>query len=263
MTAVAHHHAHTPVQALQPPPLPETGHLAETSGIYRSGGWLTIGLGATLADVAHSSLVRAEATCLAEAARFGQSRGENTLADGLRPGYAPVSGIALAVVALAAEIEVGQSQAHQTPSRSWLPVLTFLDTPLPPSSLPLSLRLKVGKGVRGSAFVPAPAVRGASASLVAAAASLTLAADGTISAAGIALLPQSGSLFEVTAASLLIGQAIDPDRIAAAAKQAQTVAQTRLGPTLASAAFPIQVAAHLVRKTLDRAAARCLAQAEI
>lgn len=264
MTAAHHPQPDALAQTLHrlPPHPGDAGGMAERTGLWQQGGRLTIGLDTSLADLAHSSLIRAGAVCLAEAARFDQSRGEISLAASLRPDLAPSSGLALALVALAAEIEIARLQPDQTVARSWQPIATFLANPPPPPSLPLAVQMAAGEDIRGSAFVPAPAVRGASATLRAAAAALGLAADGTVATAAVALLPLSGPLFAVETASLLVGHPIGPDRLAAAARQAQIDAQTRLGPALAPPAFPIQVAAHLVRKALDRAAARCLARLE-
>lgn len=233
----------------------DSGRIVARAGIQQDGGWLTIDLNTSPADLAHSSLIRAEAACLAEAARFDQRNGALTLVAALTP----VTGMALALAALVAEIETAPLPSDPMAGRAWQPTLTFLQNP---PALALTARLDVRAPVRGSAFVPAPAVRGASATLQAAAAGLSLDGEGKTIAAAIALLPQSGPLFAVEAASLLIGLPIGPDPIAAAAQQAQAEAAARLGPTLASAAFPVQVAAHLVRKALDRAAARCLAQME-
>ncbi len=234
----------------------DTGRIAEMSSIQQTGGRLTIGLNATPGDLAHSSLVRAEATCLAEAARFSQARGAESLAAEMTP----ISVLALALIALAAEIEVARLQPDQTVSRAWQPLIAFLESPPASRSLAVAVRLDVRRRIHGSAYVAAPAVRGAAASLQAAAASLSLDdVEGVVAAAFIALLPKTGPLFAVEpAAALLHGKAIDPGSIAAAAQQAQASAQTRLGPTFTSTAFPVHVAAHLVRKALDRAAARCL-----
>lgn len=236
----------------------DTGRVAEMSGIQSIGGRLIIGLNTTPADLSHSSLIRSEAACLAEAARSGHNQGIITLAAGLTP----TCGMALALVALAAEIELTRLRPEQAVERSRRSILPFLQEPPAPPALAVAVHLDLSDRVRGSAFVPAPAVRGASASLQAAAAGLRLDADGIVREAVVAVLPQSGPLFEVEVAPLLLGQPIDPHRIAAAAQRAQVSAQTFLGPALISAAFPVHVAAHLVRKALDRAAARCLALLE-
>lgn len=238
----------------------DTGRIAEMSGIQQTGGRLAIGLNTTPGDLAYSSLVRAEATCLAEAARFSQARG----AEALVAEMTPLSGLALALVALAAEIEVACLRPGQAVSRAWQPLIAFLENPPASRTLAVAVRLDVRRRIRGSAYVAAPAVRGAAASLQAAAASLILdKVDGVVVSAAIALLPKEGPLFAVEpAAALLQGKAINPDGIAAAAQQAQVSAQTRLGAGFTSTAFPVHVAAHLVRKALDRAAARCLSLME-
>lgn len=236
----------------------DASHIAGMSGIQQSGGYLTIGLNTTPADLIHSSLIRGQATCLAEAARYGQTGGALVLSAELTP----TSALALALVALSVETEVARLQPDQTVVRTWQPLPAFLAYPPALPFLPVSVRMDVSKRVRGSAFVPAPAVRGASASLHAAAASLSLdsaSSEAIVIAATIVLLPKSGAFFCADAAATqLIGQPVDSERIAAAAQQAQIVAQALLGPTFTASAFPVHVAAHLVRKALDRAAARSL-----
>lgn len=236
----------------------DASRIIEMSGIQQSGGYLTVGLNTTPADLIHSSLVRGQATCLAEAARYGQAAGALVLGAELTP----TSALALALVALSGEIELARLQPDQTVGRTWQPLPTFLANPPSSPFLPVAVRLEASKRAHGSAFVPAPAVRGASASLHAAAASLRLdgaSSDAVVIAATIALLPRSGAFFCAdVAAAQLIGQPVDSQRIAAAAQQAQIVAQALLGPTFTSSAFPVHVAAHLVRKALDRAAARGL-----
>ncbi len=240
-------------------PAPQSSHLSapdHLAGISQFGGYLTISCDLTPAAVAHSSLILTHAICLAEACR----QPDMVLAPSLGDVLHPASPLSLALVAIEAEVALALPVRSDPNERQWQTLLDFLTDPLASVFPPLAVRFAACVAACGSAFTPAPAVRGASASLRATAVFLRLnARSNLVSAATIALLPKSGALFRIEAAAAhLRGQPLSPERISAAAQIAQASAQDALGPTFTSPAFPVHVAAHLVRKALDRAAARAL-----
>ncbi|MCS7038336.1 MAG: hypothetical protein RMN24_03720 [Anaerolineae bacterium] len=220
-------------------------------GIYRVGGYLIIGLETAPADVAHSGLVREWATCLVEVCRYDEMGLRARLAESLMS-----SGpLALALAALQAELFL------PTAERRWTPLAELMDTGFEHLRTAVAVRLPLHGDACGSAFVPAPAVRGAATTLQAVAASIRLDREHRlVRAVGLALLPRYGSIVATALAeTVLRGQAVTVAAIAQAAQAVQAQTQEMLGPGPLSAAFAVPVTAHLVRKALDRAAARALA----
>lgn len=220
-------------------------------GIYRVGGYLIIGLETLPADIAHSALVREWATCLAEVCRSDEIGLRARLAEVLLP-----TGLAiLALAALQAELFLPAAE------RRWVPLAELLNVGLDHLRTAAAVRVPVHGDACGSAFVPAPTVRGAATTLQAVAASIRLDRESRlVKAVGLALLPRYGSVLPTALAeTVLRGQTVTVAAIAQAAQAVQAQVQEVLGPGPLSSAFPVQVTAHLVRKALDRAAARALA----
>jgi hypothetical protein len=222
----------------------------QRTGIHRCGGYLLIGPETAPADIAHSHLIRDHATCLAEVCRHETVLLGDHLAEGLT-----TNGLAaLALAALQADLLAGGE---------WAPLTELLSTAPERMRTATTIRLLVYQQACGSAFVLAPAVRGVTTSLRAVAASIWLDPQTRlVTATGLALLPRYGPiLYASLVETLLRGQPVTVAAIAEAAQAAQAQVQEVLGPgTSSSSAFPIQVTAHLVRKALDRAAARALAR---
>lgn len=218
-------------------------------GIYRVGGYLMIGLETLPADIAHSALVREWATCLAEVCRHDDIGLRAQLAEALIPGGLA----ALALAALQAELFLPAT------GQCWVPLAESLDNGPDRLRMATAVRIPVHGDACGSAFVPAPAVRGVVTTLQAVAASVRLDREHRlVKAVGLALLPRYGSVLPTALAeTVLRGQPVTVAAIAQAAQAVQAQTQEVLGPL--SSAFPVQVTAHLVRKALDRAAARALA----
>jgi len=220
-------------------------------GIYRVGRYLIIGLETAPADIAHSQLICEWATCLAEVCRYEDISLRAHLADGLTTGGLPT----LALAALQGELFLPQTERH------WAPLAELLSTGPEYLRAATMVRLSIHNDACGSAFVVAPAVRGIATTLQAVAASVRLDPEHRlVRAVGLALLPRCGSIvFTALAETVLRGQAVTVAAIAQAAQAVQAQTQEMLGPGMPSSAFPVPVTAHLVRKALDRAAARALA----
>lgn len=220
-------------------------------GIYRVGGYLIIGLETSPAVIAHSVLIREWATCLVEVCRYDEIGLRAHLAESLMNGGLLV----LALAALQAELFLPKGEQR------WVALAELLDAGSERLRTAVAVRLPLHGDACGSAFVPAPAVRGAATTLQAVAASIRLDREHRlVRAVGLALLPRYGSIVATALAeTVLRGQAVTVAAIAQAAQAVQAQTQEMLGPGPLSAAFAVPVTAHLVRKALDRAAARALA----
>lgn len=222
-----------------------------TRGIHRVGDYLIIGLETAPADLAHSHLIDEWATCLAEVCRHDDLALRAHLGDGLTTG-----GLAtLALAALQGELFLPQVE------RRWVPLAELLSTAPEHLRAAVAVRLPCGDEACGSAFVVTPTVRGITTALQAVAASIRLnRKQRLVKAVGLALLPRCGSIVVTALAeTVLRGQAVTVAAIAQAAQAVQAQTQEVLGPGIPSSAFPVSMTAHLVRKALDRAAARALA----
>jgi CO/xanthine dehydrogenase FAD-binding subunit len=220
-------------------------------GIYRVGRYLIIGLETAPADIAHSHLIRQWATCLAEVCRHDEIGLRAHLVDGLTTGGLST----LALAALQGELFLPQAESR------WTPLAEVLSTAPEHLRAATAVRLPCYDDACGSAFVIAPAVRGIATTLQAVAASVRLDREHRlVRAVGLALLPRCGSIVSTALAeTVLRGQPVTVAAIAQAAQAVQAQTQEMLGPGMPSSAFPVPVTAHLVRKALDRAAARALA----
>ena len=243
----------------------DASHLSGRNGIHQFGGRLVIGLNMTLAELARSSLVRSRATCLHEACAYLPLLADKPLAlafaelsaslNSAPPGLWPPL---VALLALDASVTLARLDASERVEQIFVPLAEFPGETFPQPVLPLAVSFAVADGMGGSAFVPVPETPGMAPASLAAAVRLALAADAqTVVSAGIALVSPVGAPARVSSAEdCLQGHTFDPESIGAAAWEAQHFALAQWPAASATRTYPIQLAAHLVRTALDRAAAR-------
>ncbi len=243
----------------------DTSRLSERNGIHQFGGRLLIGLNMTLAELARSSLVRSQATCLHEACAYLPLIADKPLAlvfaglpAGLNPPPPDFWPPLVALFALDADVELAWLGASERVEQISVPLAELSGETFPQSVLPLAVSFHVADHMGGSAFIPAPATPGMAPTPLAAAVRLAFAADArTVANAGIALVSPAGAPARVPSAEdCLQGRPLDPESIGAAAQGAQHFALAQWPATPTARSYPIQLAAHLVRTALDRAAAR-------
>ena len=243
----------------------DTSRLSERNGIHQFGGRLLIGLNMTLAELARSSLVRSQATCLQEACAYLPLVADKPLAlafaglpaslNAPPPDFWPPL---VALLALDAEVELAWLGASERVEQILVPLAELSSETFPQPVLPLAVSFPVTDSMGGSAFVPVPATPGMAPTPLAAAVRLAFAADAqTVASARIALVSPAGAPARVPSAEdCLQGRPLDPESIGAAAQGAQHFALAQWPATSTARSYPIQLAAHLVRTALDRAAAR-------
>lgn len=237
----------------------DLSRLSARAGIQQWGGWLALGLNNTCAELAHASLIRSQATCLAEAAEQHADAAAHLAAALTGAGDSP--DVLLALVALESEVEVANLDAQRRVERIRLPLLAFMKQPSGVPGLPLTLHIAAAGGSRGSALVRQDLAPGMTSSFQAAAACLTLE-GGSITAASLALrTPGQLSVPLPAAAQALIGQRHDT-AIPVAAERAREEIQPLLPPAAQEPPFYVEISAHLLRRALDRALARALAAAD-
>lgn len=243
----------------------DMSRLSERNGIHQFGGRLLIGLNMTLAELARSSLLRSQATCLHEACAYLPLIADKPLAlafaempagqDPPPPDFWPSL---VALLALDADVELAWLGTGERVEQISVPLAELSGKTVSQPVLPLVVSFPVADHMGGSAFVPFPMTPGMAPTPLAAAVCLAFAADAlTVASAGIALVSPAGAPARVPAAEdFLQGRPLDPESIAAAALEAQHFALAQWPAVSTAASYPIQLAAHLVRTALDRAAAR-------
>ncbi len=236
----------------------DSSRLSEMSGIHRLGGNITIGCNMSPVDIMHASLIRVSATCLMEGCEKESMAAVSTLGAHLH--HLPtVSLIALALTALNVEVEYATLDDDGRITRAWMPLAQVIAKISDVTALLfLAVRFKSGGRDQGSALIEADPLRGAASPVYAAAARLVLdPVDSIVIGASIVLSPAQGLSFHVPEAeSLLIQKPITPDGIELASATAGDIVADSLTVSQRDATYTVNLAYHLVRTVLDRAAAR-------
>jgi carbon-monoxide dehydrogenase medium subunit len=240
-----------------PPALIDIGRVAELRGITRDGGHFRIGALTTHAELASSRDLRAGAPALADAAAgIGDPAVRNRGTIGGNIAHAdPASDLPAVLVAVDARFTVAGPNGERT-----LPADQFftgiMSTALHEDEILLWIHVPAAAPGQGSAYekFTHPASRYA---VVGAAAWLAVA-DGTCSAARVALgglLPHARRAPSVERA--LVGKPLTDDLIAAAARQAAAdLGGDVAGDIFASAEYRAAMAPVFIRRAIAGAAAR-------
>lgn len=242
----------------------DVGGIFELSGIHQMAGRLVIGMNATHAELAHASLIRSRATCLAEACELDEDPFGATLAHDLRPRDS-YSDVLLSLATLEAEVEIARLGSSDSVERTWLPLSdVWGKSPAGETKLLLAAGFAAGNRSSGSALISATPPAGTSTTVRAAGAHVGLDADGeTVATVRVFVNPAVGPPIGSETAASLIGLTLEPDVIEAAARAVQADIVDQLPAQSAEREYHIDLVAHLVRQALDRAAARARAPAGV
>ena len=238
----------------------DTANIIEMSGIHQMGGRMIIGMNATYAELAHASLIRSRATCLAEACELSDDPFGATLARALRPRES-FSDVFLALAILAAEVETARLGPSGAVERAWIPITETSDRDSAESArLWLAARFAVGNIRTGSALIPAAPPSGTTSVVQAVAAYVGLDTDSeSVVTVRVFINPAEGTPIGSETVANLIGLTLEPDVIETAARAVQADIVEQLPVQPAGREYHIDLVAHLVRQALDRAAARARA----
>ncbi|NOX62851.1 MAG: hypothetical protein GXP42_13035 [Chloroflexi bacterium] len=239
-----------------PEALVDVGRLAEMAGVHQFAGSVTIGLNATLNDIAHTSLVRMGATCLAEACERDPNPNATLLNHLLRPPN-PRPFTLLALLTLAAEVDVAFLDPAMGVRRTWRILENVWEGRIAAAELPLAVRFAATKKYEGSALADARPMSTLRALSVAACARVGLAGETEkVETARVALLLAQGPPKRMPETErMVLGRPIGVESIEAAAHAAQSEAETAFR-AMSVGSYDINPTAHLVRLALDHAAAR-------
>ncbi|MCO6453313.1 MAG: hypothetical protein J5I90_21200 [Caldilineales bacterium] len=231
--------------------------LAEMTGIHRLGGVLGIGLNTTLAGVAHASLVRVGATCLAEACERIRDPGSTLLSQ--LDSCETSSLVTLALAALDSEIEMAWLEIGAGIQRAWVGLADCGES----SNLWLNVRLRAHGRQSGSALVVTDMPAGMTPLALAAAAVIILDPEtGVIGTCRLVLLPALGNPVRLVAAESALNQhALEQATIDAAAQLAQQQSLPLVSIIAPGQPYRTNTTAHLVRQAIDHAGARAVASA--
>jgi carbon-monoxide dehydrogenase medium subunit len=235
----------------------DIGRVGELRGVARSGDSLTIGALTTHAELAASADVRAAAPALADAAAIvGDPAVRNRGTIGGNVAHAdPASDLPTVLVALDAQIvAVGQKGERTMPAGDFF--MGLMTTALDEQEV--LTRIVVAAAKRGDGSAYAKFSHPASRYAVIGAAVKVAVADGTCSAAHVAvggLLPAARRSPAVESA--LVGKSLNASAIAeAAGKIAADLGGDVMGDIFASAEYRKAVAPVYVRRAIEAAVAR-------
>jgi CO/xanthine dehydrogenase FAD-binding subunit len=238
----------------------DASRLTDMAGIHQLGGRIAIGVNTPHSAIARSSLIRTHGVCLAEACEEANHPAASLLLYDFQALAASPPTLP-ALVALDAEIESAWDADKGAVERGWSGLDSFGNPAIARDAhMVLAVRFSVGGAASGSASIFAAPPAGTDALLRSAAVRLSLdAAKRVIVAAKIVLAPRQGAPFSSPAAAeLLRNHPPTPDLIEQAAHAALLDAQQHLPASTPKSTYRIELAAHLVRRALDRALARAL-----